>query len=80
MLLKTLSLVGFKSFADRTRLEFGSGVNVVVGPNGTGKSNILDAIKNRDEEAVTEAITHHLSRLDDVVSSIRKSHANYFED
>ncbi|NND03359.1 MAG: AAA family ATPase, partial [Acidimicrobiia bacterium] len=44
MLLKTLSLVGFKSFADRTRLEFGSGVNVVVGPNGTGKSNLLDAM------------------------------------
>ena len=37
-------MVGFKSFADRTRLDFGSGVNVVVGPNGTGKSNILDAI------------------------------------
>ncbi len=37
-------MVGFKSFADRTRLEYGPGVNVVVGPNGTGKSNILDAI------------------------------------
>ena len=36
--------MGFKSFADRTRLEFGSGVNVVVGPNGTGKSNLLDAM------------------------------------
>jgi chromosome segregation protein len=35
---------GFKSFADRTRLEFSSGVNVVVGPNGAGKSNILDAL------------------------------------
>lgn len=44
VLLKRLSLAGFKSFADRTRLEFDTGVNVVVGPNGTGKSNILDAI------------------------------------
>ncbi len=44
MLLKRLSLVGFKSFADRTRLEFDAGVNVVVGPNGSGKSNLLDAI------------------------------------
>ncbi len=44
MLLKTLSLAGFKSFADRTRLEFEDGVNVVVGPNGTGKSNLVDAI------------------------------------
>jgi chromosome segregation protein len=42
--LKTLSLAGFKSFADRTRLEFESGVNVVVGPNGSGKSNLLDAL------------------------------------
>ena len=44
MLLKTLSLAGFKSFADRTRLEFHSGINVVVGPNGSGKSNLLDAM------------------------------------
>jgi chromosome segregation protein len=42
--LKHLTLRGFKSFADRTRLEFSSGVNVVVGPNGSGKSNILDAL------------------------------------
>ena len=44
MLLKKLTLVGFKSFADRTRLEFERGVTVVVGPNGSGKSNIVDAL------------------------------------
>ncbi|MDK1097253.1 MAG: chromosome segregation protein SMC [Actinomycetota bacterium] len=44
MKLKHLKLRGFKSFADSTRLDFSSGVNVVVGPNGVGKSNILDAI------------------------------------
>jgi len=44
VLLKRLTLVGFKSFADRTRLEFDAGVNIVVGPNGSGKSNLLDAI------------------------------------
>ncbi|MEN8042026.1 MAG: AAA family ATPase, partial [Actinomycetota bacterium] len=44
MKLKHLKLRGFKSFADRTRLDFSSGVNVVVGPNGSGKSNILDAL------------------------------------
>ena len=44
MHLKSLSMAGFKSFADRTRLEFQPGVSVVVGPNGSGKSNIVDAV------------------------------------
>jgi chromosome segregation protein len=42
--LKTVTLKGFKSFPDRTRLDFGPGVSVVVGPNGSGKSNITDAV------------------------------------
>lgn len=44
-MLKALELVGFKSFADKTRLIFSSGVTAVVGPNGSGKSNVVDAIK-----------------------------------
>ncbi|MBN2875322.1 MAG: AAA family ATPase [Spirochaetales bacterium] len=45
MFLKSLEIFGFKSFADRAKVDFSEGISALLGPNGCGKSNVVDAIK-----------------------------------
>src|SRR4051812_50176055 len=63
--LKTLTLKGFKSFADTTALDLEPGVTVVVGPNGSGKSNVVDAISWVLGAQAPSAVRS--SKMDDVI-------------
>lgn len=65
MYLKQLDIIGFKSFADRTRLSFEPGLIAIVGPNGCGKSNVSDAIRWVLGEQRPTAL--RCSKLSDVV-------------
>ena len=65
MYLKQLEILGFKSFADKTRLDFDPGLIAIVGPNGCGKSNVSDAIRWVLGEQKPTAL--RCSKLSDVV-------------
>ena len=65
MFLKSVEIFGFKSFADRSKLEFTEGISALLGPNGCGKSNIVDSIKWVLGEQATKML--RAERMEDII-------------
>jgi len=63
--LKSVEIFGFKSFADRSKLEFTEGISALLGPNGCGKSNIVDSIKWVLGEQATKML--RAERMEDII-------------